>query len=27
LLRIEEELGDAGIYRGRSALYSIRGKK
>jgi enolase len=24
LLRIEEELGDAAIYRGRSALYSIR---
>ncbi|MCX5820997.1 MAG: phosphopyruvate hydratase [Deltaproteobacteria bacterium] len=27
LLRIEEELGDAAVYRGRSALYSIRGKK
>ena len=27
LLRIEEELGDAAAYRGRSALYSIRGKK
>lgn len=26
LLRIEEELGDAAVYRGRSALYSIRGK-
>jgi len=25
LLRIEEELGDAAVYRGRSALYSIRG--
>jgi len=27
LLRIEEELGDAAVYRGRSALSSIRGKK
>ncbi len=27
LLRIEEELGDAAVYRGRSALYSIQGKK
>jgi len=27
LLRIEEELGEAAVYRGRSALYSIRGKK
>ena len=26
LLRIEEELGDAAVYRGRSAFYSIRGK-
>ena len=26
LLRIEEELGDAAVYRGRSALYSLRGK-
>jgi enolase len=25
LLRIEEELGEAAVYRGRSALYSIRG--
>jgi enolase len=27
LLRIEEELGDAAVYRGSAALYSIRGKK
>jgi enolase len=27
LLRIEEELGEAAVYRGRSALYSIRGRK
>jgi enolase len=27
LLRIEEELGDAAVYRGRSAFTSIRGKK
>ncbi|MCE5280781.1 MAG: phosphopyruvate hydratase, partial [Deltaproteobacteria bacterium] len=27
LLRIEEELGDAAVYRGRTAFYSIRGKK
>ena len=27
LLRIEEELGDAAVYRGRSALYSIRPKQ
>ncbi len=27
LLRIEEELGETAVYRGRSALYSIRGKK
>jgi enolase len=27
LLRIEEELGNAAVYRGRAALYSIRGKK
>jgi enolase len=27
LLRIEEELGDAAVYRGRAAFYSIRGKK
>ena len=27
LLRIEEELGGAAVYRGRSALYSLRGKK
>ena len=27
LLRIEEELGEAAVYRGRSALYSIRGGK
>ena len=27
LLRIEEALGDAAVYRGRSALYSIKGKK
>jgi enolase len=27
LLRIEEELGEAAVYRGRSALYSVRGKK
>jgi enolase len=27
LLRIEEELGEAAVYRGRSALYSILGKK
>ncbi|MCK9362236.1 MAG: phosphopyruvate hydratase [Syntrophales bacterium] len=27
LLRIEEELGDAAIYRGKAVLYSIRGKK
>ena len=26
LLRIEEELGEAAVYRGRSALYSIGGK-
>ena len=26
LLRIEEELGEAAVYRGRSALYSIRGR-
>ncbi|MFA7465242.1 MAG: hypothetical protein WCY54_09320, partial [Syntrophales bacterium] len=26
LLRIEEELGDAAVYRGRSAFYSIRPK-
>jgi enolase len=27
LLRIEEELGEAAVYRGRSALYSIRRRK
>ncbi|MHB8828493.1 MAG: phosphopyruvate hydratase [Syntrophales bacterium] len=27
LLRIEEELGDAAIYRGQAVLYSIKGKK
>jgi enolase len=27
ILRIEQELGDAAVYRGRAALYSIRGKK
>jgi enolase len=27
LLRIEEELGDAAVYRGRAVFYSIRGKK
>ena len=27
LLRIEEELGDAAVYPGRSALSSIRGKR
>ncbi|MBW6485022.1 MAG: phosphopyruvate hydratase [Syntrophobacterales bacterium] len=27
LMRIEEELGDAAIYRGKAVLYSIRGKK
>jgi enolase len=27
LLRIEEELGEAAVYRGRSALYSIRGRE
>ncbi|MFZ4438017.1 MAG: phosphopyruvate hydratase [Syntrophales bacterium] len=27
LLRIEEELGETAVYRGRSALFSIRGKK
>ncbi len=27
LLRIEEELGDTAVYRGRSALYSVRGGK
>lgn len=27
LLRIEEELGDSAVYRGRAAFYSIRGKQ
>jgi enolase len=27
LMRIEEELGDAAIYRGRAVLYSVRGRK
>jgi enolase len=27
LLRIEEELGEAAVYRGRSALYCLGGKK
>jgi len=27
LLRIEEELGDTALYRGRAALYSIRGRR
>lgn len=27
LLRIEEEMGDGTVYRGRSALYTIRGKR